>query len=117
MNNVHPVYNIKVKSSGLSVLMEKTLMIRRELAKNPELTTESWDRFLPKFKKKNMKSKKPTITKKEYSAFPPAQQPSKVGSSAVYLVSSHLRWISKSKVESTFSKRSSASARKRQTKR
>ena len=54
-------------------------MIKRELAKDPNLKNESWDRFLPHFKKKNVRrQKKPIIKKKQYTPFPPAQTPSKV---------------------------------------
>ena len=63
MKNIHPVYNIK------------ELMIKRELAKNPELAGESWDRFLPHFKKQNVKRKQKKVSKKKpkYSPFPPEQ--------------------------------------------
>jgi len=68
MKNVHPIYHIK------------ELMIKRELEKDPELKNQSWDRFLPKFKKKNVKRKKPEYVKekKARSVFPPAQMPSKI---------------------------------------
>ncbi|KAI7751778.1 hypothetical protein M8C21_012745, partial [Ambrosia artemisiifolia] len=67
LNKMHPVYNIKV------------LMMKRDLANNPELANENWDRFLPKFKKKNVKQKKvKTKEKKEYTPFPPPQPPSKI---------------------------------------
>ena len=57
------------------------MLIKRELAKDETLKNESWDRFLPKFKKRNAPAKKaPTSdkAKREYTPFPPAQQPSKV---------------------------------------
>eukprot|EP00049_Salpingoeca_infusionum_P022811 m.8910 g.8910 ORF g.8910 m.8910 type:complete len:313 (-) comp5408_c0_seq2:174-1112(-) len=66
MKNIHPVYNIKA------------MMIKRELAAKEELREESWDRFLPKFKKSNAKpKKKPIEKKKEYTPFPPEQTPRK----------------------------------------
>lgn len=69
MKNVHPIYHIK------------ELMIKRELAKRPELAEEDWSRFLPMFKKRNVARKKPKKMKKEskvYTPFPPAQMPRKV---------------------------------------
>lgn len=69
MKNIHPIYNIK------------TLMIKRELAKDSELRTQSWERFLPKFKHKNLtkrKEPKKKSVKKEYTPFPPAQPESQV---------------------------------------
>lgn len=70
MKNVHPIYHIK------------ELMIKQELAKNPELAEEDWLRFLPLFRKKNVarkkKSKFDTKSKKVYTPFPPAQTLRKV---------------------------------------
>lgn len=69
MSNVHPIYNIK------------KLMIQRELAKDPNLRNESWDRFLPKFVNKNIskrKQPKKKKIKKPYTPFPPPQPESKV---------------------------------------
>ncbi|XP_004491162.1 KRR1 small subunit processome component-like [Cicer arietinum] len=67
LNKMHPVYNIKV------------LMMKKELEKDPALAEENWDRFLPKFNKKNVKKKKANSKqKKPYTPFPPPQQPSKV---------------------------------------
>jgi ribosomal RNA assembly protein len=68
IKNIHPIYHIK------------ELMVKRELAKDPELAKENWERFLPKFRKKNVQRHKPKKVrqKKEYSPFPPPQQPSKV---------------------------------------
>jgi len=68
MNNIHPVYHIK------------TLMIKKELAKDPNLANEDWSRFLPQYKKKNTSKRKvPKVVseKKVYTPFPPAQTPSK----------------------------------------
>uniref|UniRef100_A0A2N9IPT3 KRR1 small subunit processome component second KH domain-containing protein n=1 Tax=Fagus sylvatica TaxID=28930 RepID=A0A2N9IPT3_FAGSY len=67
LNKMHPVYHIKV------------LMMKKELEKDPALAEENWDRFLPKFKKKNVQQKKVKAKeKKPYTPFPPPQQPSKI---------------------------------------
>lgn len=68
MKNVHPIYHIK------------RIMIKRELAKDPAMKDENWERFLPKFKKKNVKRRKPRVIRKKgpYTPFPPPIQPSKV---------------------------------------
>ncbi|KAK4629100.1 KRR1 small subunit processome component [Fulvia fulva] len=71
MANIHPIYHIK------------ELMIKRELAKDPELKHENWERFLPHFKKRNLSKRRvPHVvndkTKKVYTPFPPPQEKSKV---------------------------------------
>ncbi|KAL2831959.1 hypothetical protein BJY01DRAFT_254057 [Aspergillus pseudoustus] len=71
MANIHPIYHIK------------ELMIKRELAKDPTLATESWDRFLPNFKKRTLSKRRVPLkvtdkSKKVYTPFPPAPEKSKV---------------------------------------
>lgn len=71
MANIHPIYHIK------------ELMIKRELAKDPELAGQSWDRFLPQFKKRHTSKRRTPFkvtdkTKKVYTPFPPPQEKSKV---------------------------------------
>lgn len=75
MKNIHPIYHIK------------ELMIKKELAKNPDLAEENWSRFLPQFKKKSVARKKPKQVRddeakgkkpKVYTPFPPQQLPRKV---------------------------------------
>ncbi|KAL3470653.1 hypothetical protein BJX99DRAFT_239167 [Aspergillus californicus] len=71
MANIHPIYHIK------------ELMIKRELAKDPTLATESWDRFLPNFKKRTLSKRRVPFkvtekAKKVRTPFPPAPEKSKV---------------------------------------
>ena len=71
MANVHPIYHIK------------ELMIKRELAKDPTLANESWDRFLPNFKKRTLSKRRVPFkvtdkSKKTYTPFPPAPEKSKI---------------------------------------
>lgn len=69
MKNIHPIYNITA------------LMIKRELAKDPKLKNENWERFLPKFTSKNVTKRqqpKNKKLKKPYTPFPPPQQESKL---------------------------------------
>ena len=66
MHNVHPIYNIK------------ELMIKRELAKNPAMKDASWDKFLPHFKKQNVKRKKLKRREKSDTPFPPEQKLRKI---------------------------------------
>jgi len=71
MANIHPIYAIK------------ELMIKRELAKDPELVNENWDRFLPHFKKRSLSKRRvphkvTDKSKKVYTPFPPPQEKSKV---------------------------------------
>lgn len=69
MRNIHPIYNIKA------------LMIKRELARDPKMRNESWERFLPHFHKRNLaKRRKPKKIreKKAYTPFPPPPTESKI---------------------------------------
>lgn len=59
----------------------QTLMIKRELSKDPDLRMQSWERFLPQFRHKNLSKRrepKKKSVKKEYTPFPPSQPESKV---------------------------------------
>lgn len=71
MDNVHPIYKVK------------ELMVKQELMKDPTLANESWDRFLPNYKARNLSKRHvphhvTDKTKKTYTPFPPAQEKSKV---------------------------------------
>ncbi|KAI1424843.1 eukaryotic type KH-domain (KH-domain type I) [Xylaria sp. FL1777] len=71
MHNFHPIYHIK------------TLMVKRELEKDPQLKHESWDRYLPNFKKRTLSQRRiphnvVDKSKKQYTPFPPAPEASKI---------------------------------------
>lgn len=53
-------------------------MIKRELSKNPEMKDASWDKFLPHFKKQNVKRKKLKRVAKVRTPFPPEQKLRKI---------------------------------------
>jgi len=71
MANIHPIYHIK------------ELMIKRDLAKDPELANQSWDRFLPNFKHKALSHRRvphkvTDKSRKVYTPFPPAPEKSQM---------------------------------------
>ena len=92
-------------------------MIRRELSKDPKLATESWDRFLPKFRRNHLKTSDKTQRKNEalakkaearkaagldpevkpkkkvYTPFPPPQQPRKVSTSQIIIRGSPMKML------------------------
>lgn len=87
MNNVHPIYHVK------------ELMIKRELAKDPNLKNENWARFLPNFKKRTLSQRRQPLkvtdkSKKIYTPFPPPQEKSKVDlqiESGEYFLAKHAK--------------------------
>jgi ribosomal RNA assembly protein len=87
MANIHPIYHIK------------ELMIKRELAKDPELVNENWDRFLPHFKRRTLSHRRKPFkvtdkSKKVYTPFPTPQEKSKIDlqiESGEYFLGKHAR--------------------------
>ncbi|XP_017770725.1 PREDICTED: KRR1 small subunit processome component homolog [Nicrophorus vespilloides] len=107
IKNIHPIYNIKA------------LMIKRELLKDPKLKNENWERFLPKFASKNVQTRKPKNKKdkKPYTAFPPAQQESKVDkmlATGEYFLTEEQKQVKKQK---EIEEKSKINAKKREEKR
>jgi len=108
MKNIHPIYNIKA------------LMIKRELAKDPKLRNENWERFLPKFVNKNISKRKQPKKKKEkkpYTPFPPAQTESKIDkqlATGEYFLNKEQR---KSKKQTEKDERHKEAAKRREEKR
>lgn len=107
MKNIHPIYNIKA------------LMIKRELAKDPQLKDENWDRFLPKFVTKNISKRKQPKKKekKPYTPFPPQQTESKIDkqlASGEYFLNEEQKRAKKQKERDT---KHTEAAKKREEKR
>lgn len=72
---------VKALVCNAALPRRQTLMIKQELSKDPELRTQNWERFMPKFRHKNLskrKEPKKKSVKKEYTPFPPSQPESKV---------------------------------------
>ena len=98
-------------------------MIRRELAKDPKLATESWERFLPQFRRNHLSTSQKTAKKNEllaekqgaetsdaivpaangsgkekpkkkvYTPFPPPQLPRKVRYKGVIVITMTFRQV------------------------
>uniref|UniRef100_H0XWN2 KRR1 small subunit processome component n=1 Tax=Otolemur garnettii TaxID=30611 RepID=H0XWN2_OTOGA len=106
MKNIHPIYNIK------------TLMIKKELAKDSELQSQSWERFLLQFKHKNVNNHKEPekkTVKKEYVPFPPSQPESQIDkelASGEYFLKVHQK--KRQKMEAIKTKQAEALSKRRE---
>ncbi|CAD7673217.1 unnamed protein product [Nyctereutes procyonoides] len=74
----------------------------KELAKDSELRSQSWERFLPQFKHKNVnkrKELKKKTVKKEYTPFPPPQPESQIDKELAIIKAKQAEALSKKKEE------------------
>lgn len=105
MHNIHPIYHVK------------ELMIKRELAKDPLLAKENWDRFLPNFKKRSLSRRRQPyqVTEKAakpYTPFPPPPQKSKIDlqiESGEFFLSKHAKERSKAEEKTALQQEKRAS--------